>query len=73
MNMLSSISDSSMPAAKLQGLKFSDFFRWLSASMTTLTNAKDGEKVNLAFLFEKRLPFGALLCPSEALCEGGAK
>lgn len=48
MSMLSSISDSSMPAAKLQGLKFSEFFKWLSASMTTLTNANPDEKVNLA-------------------------
>jgi uncharacterized protein YegL len=47
MNMLTSISDSSMPPAKLQGLKFSEFFKWLSASMTTVTNSKDGDKVNL--------------------------
>lgn len=47
MNMLSHISDSSMPPAKLQGLKFSSFFKWLSASMTTVTNSKDGDKVNL--------------------------
>jgi uncharacterized protein YegL len=47
MNMLSQISDSSMPPAKLQGLKFSEFFKWLSASMTTVTNSKDGDKVNL--------------------------
>jgi uncharacterized protein YegL len=46
MNMLETISDSSMPAAKLQGLKFSNFFKWLSASMTTVTNSKDGDKVN---------------------------
>lgn len=47
MNMLSSISDNAMPPAKLQGLKFSNFFKWLSASMTTVTNSKDGDKVNL--------------------------
>ena len=47
MNMLSTISDPSMPPAKLQGLKFSDFFKWLSASMTTVTNSKDRDKVNL--------------------------
>lgn len=47
MNMLANISDVSMPAAKLQGLKFSNFFRWLSASMTTVTNSKEGDKVNL--------------------------
>lgn len=47
MNMLTNISDPSMPPAKLQGLKFSEFFKWLSASMTTVTNSKDGDKVNL--------------------------
>lgn len=46
-NMLTNISDPSMPPAKLQGLKFSEFFKWLSASMTTVTNSKDGDKVNL--------------------------
>ncbi|MBI4929910.1 MAG: VWA domain-containing protein [Bacteroidetes bacterium] len=47
MNMLKNISDPSMQAAKLQGLKFSEFFKWLSASMTTVTHSKDGDKVNL--------------------------
>lgn len=47
MNMLATISDPSMPPAQLQGLKFSNFFKWLSASMTTVTNSKDGDKVNL--------------------------
>jgi uncharacterized protein YegL len=47
MKMLTSISDPSMPPAKLQGLKFKEFFDWLSASMTTVTNSKDGDKVNL--------------------------
>ncbi|MFZ4797321.1 MAG: vWA domain-containing protein [Bacteroidia bacterium] len=44
---LKDISDPSMPAMKLKGLKFSEFFKWLSASMTTVTNSKDGDKVNL--------------------------
>ncbi len=47
MNMLSSISDPSMQPAELQGLMFSEFFQWLSASMTMVTNSKDGDKVNL--------------------------
>jgi uncharacterized protein YegL len=47
MEKLKAIADSSMPAMKLQGLKFSEFFRWLSASMTTVTNSKDGSMVNL--------------------------
>jgi len=29
-------------------LKFSEFFRWLSTSMTKITNSKDGEKVEFA-------------------------
>lgn len=47
MQKLKAISDPSMPAAQLKGLKFSEFFKWLSASMTTVTNSKDGDKVNL--------------------------
>ena len=47
MDRLEMISDPSMPAAKLHGLKFGNFFRWLSASMTTVTNSKDGDKVDL--------------------------
>lgn len=47
MNMLNNISDPSMPPAALQGLRFSEFFKWLSASMTMVTNSKDGDKVNL--------------------------
>jgi uncharacterized protein YegL len=47
MGKLKAIADPSMPPMKLQGLKFSEFFRWLSASMTTVTNSKDGSKINL--------------------------
>jgi len=47
MNMLSTISDPSMSPGQLSGLKFSEFFIWLSASMSTVTNSKDGDKVNL--------------------------
>jgi uncharacterized protein YegL len=47
MEMLQAVSDPSMPAAKLHGLKFSNFFKWLSASMTAVTNSKDGDKVDL--------------------------
>lgn len=45
MNMLRNISVES--PAHLQGLKFSEFFKWLSASMTTITSSKDGAKVDL--------------------------
>jgi len=47
MNMLARISDPSMPPAMLQGLRFAEFFKWLSASMTTVTNSKDNATVNL--------------------------
>jgi uncharacterized protein YegL len=44
---LNQISDSSMPPAQLQGLRFGEFFRWLSASMTQVTHSKDGDKIDL--------------------------
>jgi len=47
MTMLGNISDQSMPPAQLKGLQFSQFFKWLSASMGTITNSKDGDKTNL--------------------------
>jgi uncharacterized protein YegL len=47
MDLLTRISDPSMVPAQLQGLKFAEFFRWLSASMSTIANSKDGDKVNL--------------------------
>jgi uncharacterized protein YegL len=40
--ILEKISNPQMPPAKLQGLKFKEFFRWLSASMTTITSSKEG-------------------------------
>jgi len=46
MNMLNQISHHSMPPAQLNGLKFSAFFKWLSASMSTVTNSKDGDQVS---------------------------
>jgi len=47
MKVLTSLSSSAMPPAPLQGLKFAQFFRWLSASMTTVTSSTDGDKVDL--------------------------
>jgi len=47
MGILKKISDPKMPPQKLQGLKFGDFFKWLSASMSTVTSAEPGEAVNL--------------------------
>jgi len=36
-----------MQAMKLQGLKFADFFKWVSASMSIVAGSKDGDKVDL--------------------------
>ena len=47
MRRLKDISDPSMQPAKLQGLKFSDFFKWLSASMSVVASSRDGQQVNL--------------------------
>ncbi len=47
MDILKKISSPQMLPQKLGGLKFKEFFKWLSASMTTITSSKEGEKVNL--------------------------
>ncbi|ERM83063.1 hypothetical protein P872_06205 [Rhodonellum psychrophilum GCM71 = DSM 17998] len=47
MEVLKRISSPDMEPALLEGLKFSDFFKWLSASMTTVTSSKDGDMVNM--------------------------
>jgi len=33
---------------KLQGTKFSSFFKWLSASMGTVVTAEEGQQVDLS-------------------------
>lgn len=48
MQMLESISDPTMPPAQLQGLKFAEFFKWLSASMAAVANSKEGGTINMA-------------------------
>jgi uncharacterized protein YegL len=47
MDVLHHISSSEMPPAALQGLKFSEFFKWVSASMSVIASSKEGDKVNL--------------------------
>ncbi|WP_276864360.1 VWA domain-containing protein [Mediterranea massiliensis] len=47
MNVLSKIQGDIKPM-KLQGTKFSSFFKWLSASMGTVVNAEAGETVDLS-------------------------
>ncbi|MCF1751364.1 vWA domain-containing protein [Mariniradius sediminis] len=47
MDVLTKISSPEMPPSFLKGLKFSEFFKWLSASMTTVTGSKDGDTINM--------------------------
>lgn len=47
MKVLTQISSPAMSPASLDGLKFSEFFKWVSASMSVVASSKDGEKVNL--------------------------
>lgn len=47
MNVLNHLSAQGMPPAQLQGLKFIEFFKWLSASMAAITTSKDGDKIKL--------------------------
>jgi len=48
MEVLQKIAGSGMKAAKLKGMRFSEFFKWLSASMGTVTKAEEGQKVDLS-------------------------
>lgn len=47
MSVLSKIQGS-IPPMKLQGTKFSSFFKWLSASMGTVVNSPEGQQVDLS-------------------------
>lgn len=48
MEVLQKIAGSGMKAAKLKGMRFAQFFKWLSASMGTVTKAEEGQKVDLS-------------------------
>ena len=48
MDILQKIAGKSMNAVKLKGMRFAQFFRWLSASMGTVTKAEEGQAVNLS-------------------------
>ena len=48
MKTLQTLQGSGMAPAKLKGLKFKTFFKWLSASMGTIVNHTEGEKVDLS-------------------------
>lgn len=47
MSVLEQISSPKMPPARLAGLKFSEFFRWLSNSLGKISQSKMGDKVQL--------------------------
>jgi uncharacterized protein YegL len=47
MTVLNQIASPQMPAMPLKGTKFSDFFRWLSASMGKIVSAEEGQAVSL--------------------------
>ena len=48
MEVLQKIAGDGMKATKLKGMRFAQFFKWLSASMGTVTKAEEGQKVNLS-------------------------
>lgn len=47
MKTLERISSTQMPPAKLEGLKFAEFFKWLSASMAQVVISDDGDEIDL--------------------------
>lgn len=48
MSVLQQLSDGKNPAMKLKGTNFGSFFKWLSASMGTVVNNEEGQKVDLS-------------------------
>ena len=48
MEVLQKIAGKGMNAVKLKGMRFAQFFRWLSASMGTVTKTEEGQAVNLS-------------------------
>ena len=47
MSVLQQIEGEGMKATKLKGMRFGQFFRWLSASMSTITKAENGQTINM--------------------------
>lgn len=47
MQRLNSICPPNFPAQKLQGLRFSEFFKWLSNSISIISKSREGERVML--------------------------
>ena len=47
MRTLNRISSPLVPAAQLDGIRFSDFFQWLSNSMDKISHSREGDTVDL--------------------------
>ncbi|MDO5768026.1 MAG: VWA domain-containing protein [Psychrobacter sp.] len=47
LSTLNKISSPTVPAAQLDGIRFSDFFQWLSNSMDKVSHSREGDKVEL--------------------------
>lgn len=47
MSVLQQIEGEGMKATKLKGMRFGQFFKWLSASMSTITKAENGQTINM--------------------------
>ena len=48
MSVLQRIEGEGMRATKLKGMRFGQFFKWLSASMGTITKSENGQAVNMS-------------------------
>lgn len=48
MSVLQQIEGEGMKATKLKGMRFGQFFKWLSASMSTITKAENGQTINMS-------------------------
>ena len=49
MEVLQKIAGNGMSAVKLKGMRFAKFFKWLSASMGTVTKSEEGQTIDLSF------------------------
>ena len=48
MSVLQKIAGEGMGATRLKGMRFGQFFKWLSASMAVVVNHSEGETVNVS-------------------------
>lgn len=57
MNLLNDISHPQFKPQKLKGVDFVKFFKWLSSSMSSITNSHEGEKIDISPNSEEDNPF----------------